>query len=689
MFKTLLNPYRKDADGAGESLVIPNHIQQMQMWAVRKGLEFYPQQDTVNKDRKRLIERIVKRNRLDLYYKAIVASFLSTGGILWYLRPNETGEYDISWYDQDHYRVYRNISNSAEIEKAIIIYSYKDYSQNPVNSMMGGKLNCDRWIRIVLEADKTTVQRYTEKPSLDEWQVSSTPFQSNTYPNLLGFISCVESPNNPKRPGDSGIQEFSPVVNQILAEEDIRAAMLQNVYMFGNPTLVTSKSRDEVIEQQEAAAARGRGYSWSAQQGYQSARTMGTPRLPMPGGQLAGSMYGLGGWINRPGRISKLIGNVREGDRFAYLQVDPVSQDQWQFSSEYREAIHSALGGIDPIGKFGTLGEMKTFHGKVAATAEVKCLALWTYGLAKVLEMAVQIEENLFLATFAAAITSTGKVKPEELSADLIQSMVEQGIIPPGITGIPPAGDRTILWRYKGPVFEDSADDKLQQSIIARNLQELGVGSIEALRYLFPDKTEREIKALLTGVPFRYIQQTVQSLSSLLQLQQQMYTIADPQNPSLPMAARFDVTPIIGYTLNNLFKEISYGAEHEPVSPSSTPLPANGYPVPSFGSTAPSNAPALSAATGMDRPNAPATTAGLPPNQLLSSAPSVNSVPAAGLPSPGSTVDNSAMGQPPSFYPIVSPNLPPDIATNPALAAQLYPQLFSAARSPKGRTRRN
>ena len=44
-----------------------------------------------------------------------------------------------------------------------------------------------------------------------------------------------------------------------------------------------------------------------------------------------------------------------------------------------------------------------------------------------------------------------------------------------------------------GPVYEDTAQDKVQQSIFCRNLQELGVDSIEALKYLFPSKTDDEV----------------------------------------------------------------------------------------------------------------------------------------------------------------------------------------------------
>ena len=76
---------------------------------------------------------------------------------------------------------------------------------------------------------------------------------------------------------------------------------------------------------------------------------------------------------------------------------------------------------------------------------------------------------------------------------DQIQSAVAGRQLPPGVVGLIPDGDRKIDWRWKGPVFEDGTEDILNSSIVVRNLQELGVNSIEALRYLFLTKqTKRE-----------------------------------------------------------------------------------------------------------------------------------------------------------------------------------------------------
>jgi len=69
--------------------------------------------------------------------------------------------------------------------------------------------------------------------------------------------------------------------------------------------------------------------------------------------------------------------------------------------------------------------------------------------------------------------------------------------------GLPEDGDRAVSYRFQGDVYEDTAYDVNQKSIVVRNLQELGVDSIEALKYLFPDKTDAERAEMLKGFSFQ------------------------------------------------------------------------------------------------------------------------------------------------------------------------------------------
>ena len=124
-----------------------------------------------------------------------------------------------------------------------------------------------------------------------------------------------------------------------------------------------------------------------------------------------------------------------------------------------------------------------------------------------------------------------------------------------------------------GPVYEDTAQDKLNQSIFTRNLQELGVDSIEALKYLFPSKTDDEIAGMLSGFPFRMVGEVQRAYSSFIDLINQEMRTPHPQQPNLPMAAdpRLDLTPFLYRTLESLQKEVTYAGRYRSADPIGTP----------------------------------------------------------------------------------------------------------------------
>ena len=152
-------------------------------------------------------------------------------------------------------------------------------------------------------------------------------------------------------------------------------------------------------------------------------------------------------------------------------------------------------------------------YGRVAATAEKKARALFTYGLCRLFAMMIYTEEDMFKRSFAVAVglEEPTALLPEDFETpeeyekanekfikayeafvqmrdEQLRAKLETGDIPPGVTGLIPDGSTKVSWRWMGEVFEESTDDILNNSIVVRNLQELGVDSIEALKYLFPSK---------------------------------------------------------------------------------------------------------------------------------------------------------------------------------------------------------
>jgi len=156
---------------------------------------------------------------------------------------------------------------------------------------------------------------------------------------------------------------------------------------------------------------------------------------------------------------------------------------------------------------------------------------------------------------------------------DEMRARLDSGEIPPGVTGLIPDGSTKVSWRWMGEVFEESTEDILNNSIVVRNLQELGVDSIEALKYLFPGKTDEERAAMLSGFPFRMVQQTQSSINSFISLLGSFYQLPHPQMPDMPLASdpNLDMTGFLYRSLEFLRKELSYSGSYKPGNSSSTP----------------------------------------------------------------------------------------------------------------------
>ena len=299
-------------------------------------------------------------------------------------------------------------------------------------------------------------------------------------------------------------------------------------------------------------------------------------------------------------KVPRVIANLEPTDRVQYMTPDSVSGDQNLYVKQYRSEIRLALGGVDDIeiNTAQTAYEIKSLYGRVAATAEKKTRGLFDYGLSKLFSMMIHTEERNFKESFANAVGFKEPVIPlEEEFEDPkeyeqaiekygrsmerfikkrdkeISDRLDKGDLPPGVTGLVPDGSTKVSWRWMGEVFEDSTEDILNNSIVVRNLQELGVDSIEALKYLFPGKTEEERAAMLTGYPFRMVQQTQSSINSFIQLLGSLYQLPHPQMPDMPLASdpNLDLTGFLYRSLEFLRKELSYNGSYKPDSSGSAP----------------------------------------------------------------------------------------------------------------------
>lgn len=672
----MVNSYLNGENYTGMNLIIPNFCTQMRMFGYRKGVELYPDQDDIYSSRAKFIKQLWEENKLDIYQERLFDLLVCTGQFLLYLRPNDKS-YNINFYEKDQFRDYYDANGN--LTEVVIIYSYK-----LKNSIYGGTNNLNspysiRWVKIVVTADKIKQGEYNTQPSFDGDIANGLVSNEIVVTNSLNFIPCVIVKNRPTAIGQNGISDFALLRNQIEAFEALTEAINRNIVFFGNPTLVTTRSSREVTEAMGDEQIQQFRHTMASNGGWVSSKMNSTSKS-VPRGLDTSR-------IDENTRIKKVIGNVQNDERFGYIAPSPISPDHYRQLLDTREAIFFALGTIDErgISANATAYEMKSIYGKVTTTASKKAEAIYTHGLCLLFQMAITAEEDLFRASLANAL---GMQDMNELTDDYIQQLIEENKIPPNVFGLPPLGSRKVKWRYTGSVFEKSSRDKMDDSIVIRNLQELGVNSVDALKMvgLFEDKTEKEIEGILSkGFAFRYIQSIAMASRQFLDLYQYMLSLPDPENPNLPMAFRFPIVPFVESSFNTIFNELSYKKQFEPVAEGDIPqykLGVNNYD--NYLSTI--NSPtSTTSTTGTSIPSAYGTTGftgsfnafgsnprtdyavGIPTPESV-----VSTTHDAGL-SPNSTWSEYTTGQP-TPYGIPLSDLP-YVLSNPEQWVSIYPQL--------------
>ncbi len=587
--KEIIDSYLdKDGGALIDTGIVASHLAQMKLFGIRQGVEFFPAQDNFGNQRKDYIDRVIKYNQLESRLDSVWDYFLCDGQGLFYIRPTNNN-YRLYFFRKHEYRSYYNVD--GELEEVVIIYSYKVRKGHGGGHPLGDPIVADndqhqggvkRYIRLSIKR-KTIEETHSESEISFEAPFPTMPGKTKTLANTLGFIPCVEIFNNPKGFSTEGVGEFDSLANHICTHDEMMQTMRKNVTFFGNPTLLSSRPKTDLME--AGGDTNIQRPSIAANSGFVGV------------GPLSGSRYksdpvsrGVDGQI----RVPRVIANLEPNDRVGYIVPDAITGDQNSFSRQYREEIRTALGGVDELSISAgvTATEYKSLFGRVAATSKKKAKSIYDYGLCRCFELIIFQEERLFRETLAAA---AGLEKPldlpeaatqedqdmynmamemfEEKVKQLMMACLQTQQIPPGVLGLIPDGDVTMQWRWMGPVYEDSTQDTLNNSIVVRNLQELGVDSIEALKYLFPSKTDEERAAMLSGFPFRMVNELQSAYSQFAKLVGGMMQTPHPQSPDLPMAAdpRLDLTPYLYRTLEALQKEMSYAGRYRPIDPTDEP----------------------------------------------------------------------------------------------------------------------
>ena len=589
--KEIVDSYiEKDGGASVDTGIVASHLAQMKLFGIRQGVEFFPAQDNFGNQRKDFIDRVIKFNQIDTRLDSIWDYFLCDGQGLFYIRPTENN-YRLYFFRRNEYRSFYNID--GELDEVVIIYSYKirqgfGFQQDIVSSDVTGPASMGqggvkRYIRLSIKR-KTIEETHSEAELSFDTNYQMNSGRTTTLKNTLGFIPCVEIFNNTKGFSMEGVGEFDALANHICTHDDLVRTMRKNVTFFGSPTLLSSRPKTDLMESSSDTATVQRP-SIAANSGFGGAGPLSRSQFK------SDPIYrGIDGQL----RVPRIIANLEPNDRVGYIVPDAITGDQNSFARQYREEIRTSLGGVDELSISAgvTATEYKSLFGRVSATAKKKANAIYTYGICRCLELILFQEEALFRNTLAAAAGIERPLELPEQATDedtaayneamgmfedqvkkIMMACLKTQQIPPGVLGLIPDGDVTLQWRWMGPVYEDSTQDILNNSIVVRNLQELGVDSIEALKYLFPSKTEEERAEMLSGFPFRMVNELQSAYSQFSRLVGGMMQTPHPQSPDLPMAAdpRLDLTPYLYRTLEALQKEMSYAGRYRPIDPTDEP----------------------------------------------------------------------------------------------------------------------
>jgi hypothetical protein len=727
----IINSYLdKDGSTTVDTGIVASHLAQMKLFGIRQGVEFFPGQDNFGAQRKDFVERVVKYNQIDIRLDSIWDYFLCDGKGIFYIRPTKDN-YRIYYFREHEYRSYYNVD--GELEEVVIIYSYRvRRSSGMVDGLNAASLTgaantgdqgAKRYIRLSIKADEIEETHSEGEMSFDA-PAYVTPGKNKKVKNTLGFIPCVEIFNNPKGFAKEGFGEFDALANHIIIHDELVRTMRKNVQFFGNPTLLSSRPKTDLMESGTDSVVQRP--SIAANSGF-----TGMGALSRSAFKADPISRGVDGQI----RVPRVIANLEPNDRVGYIVPDAITGDQNNFARSFREEIRTALGGVDELSISAgvTATEYKSLFGRVSATSKKKAMAVYTYGICRCLELIIYQEEQLFRKTLAAATGIEQPVEPAPTATNeekagyqqalaQFESQVESALaacidarqVPPGVTGLIPDGDLTMLWRWTGPVYEDSTQDVLNNSIVVRNLQELGVDSIEALKYLFPSKTDEERAEMLSGFPFRMVNELQGAFSQFSRLVAGLMQTPHPQSPNLPMAAdpRLDLTPYLYRTLEALQKEMSYAGRYRPIDPTDEPdsgssaeqlrdsvLPAE--PSPGLVPSSPGELPGGSTSGGPGLPTLspysvrPPIPTGSTEQQPMGIGVQQSSEPAersSSIPVPGSTISSDELypgqlrtEQQPSYATIGSA----DLVNQPGLLAQLFPNLLGGDQSGKPASNRS
>ena len=153
--------------------------------------------------------------------------------------------------------------------------------------MPGKDEGSNRYVKLSVKRDEIKETINNEKPSFDSNSsvLNYRPGQTRTLTNSLGFIPAVEAYSTMRSTGMDATGDFDWLAEHIVVHDDLVKNIRTNIHFFGNPTLVSSRPKHDLIESGDSDGMRP---TISSQAGFYSANRPST-RVSQPTGSGSGS----------------------------------------------------------------------------------------------------------------------------------------------------------------------------------------------------------------------------------------------------------------------------------------------------------------------------------------------------------------------------------------------------------------